>query len=615
MSNLKVTVLPWNLVIRASENETLLNSLRKANIPIRSDCGGKGHCGKCVVKVLEPVGIKEGTNTCGLKEDEVLSCLFPVSRDLKIYVPASAIETHFVKDKCESNRQVSLDPAVKRYTLNPRIQGMIETKEGIEIILFELENSYGLKGIEIDEHLLSVVKDFPTDNLEIFVWEGREVIDLRPAGEKGLYGVAIDIGTSVIAAYLSSLDDGSIIASSSILNPQITFGQDIISRLHYVKRNGEKGLKEIRQALILGLNALIEDLTRKAKVRNSEILDIVVVGNTLMHHFFLGLDPDPLTHPPFRPVLSNPIDVKARDLGLNVGIGTYVHVLPLVGGFVGADTVANIISVFDETEKSDCMIVDVGTNGEIVVKKGKDLYAASCATGPAFEGMNLSSGMRADLGAIESVRINRHDLSTEYRVIGNIKPKGICGSGIVDTVSQLYVTGIIDSSGRIRSDISSERIRKRENTWEFVVAFSEETLDRREIVVTQKDIRAVQLGKAAIYAAAKTLLKESCASYDLPVILSGSFGSFLNPKNAYLLGMFPTSDPEKIVPRGNLSGYGAVLTLLSRRKRLQAKDLARTVNYLELSKNKNFRAEFFDALYIPHRKDDFLLKNLDRLIL
>lgn len=608
-----MTVLPWNLVIRAKKNETLLQTLRRAKIPIRSDCGGFGNCKKCIVKILESSFPQEGKSIYGLKENEVLSCRYLVSCDLKVFVPQSAIERGTVKKKFHSRPLSNLDPSVKRYRLSISQSATLPIKDVHEIILSEIENLYGLKGLKFDPNVLNKKIDFPLRDVEVFVWDEREVIDLRPTGNNGVYGLAVDIGSSVIAAYLLNLEDGSIMASSSILNPQIAYGGDIITRLQYVVKEKERGLKEMRDLLIAGINDLIEEILISASLKNEDILDLVVVGNPVMHHFFLGLDMTPLTFPPFSPTFSGPINLKARDLGLKTGIGAYVHVLPLVGGFVGADTTANMISLTDEMDNVDFMIIDIGTNGEIVVKKGGKFYAASCATGPAFEGVNLSSGMRADIGAIESAEIDSRNLSVKYRVIGNVKPRGICGSGIIDVVSQLYLAGVLNSSGRFSRSVVSERIRNRGGTWEFVVAFAEETMDLRDIVVTQKDIRAIQLGKAAIYAGAKTLLKESGASYDLPIILSGSFGSFLNPVNAYILGMFPSVKVENIIPRGNLAGYGAALSLLDRKKRLMASELVRSVKYLELSKSKDFKSEFFDSLYIPHRKDTFLLEEIRRL--
>jgi uncharacterized 2Fe-2S/4Fe-4S cluster protein (DUF4445 family) len=361
------------------------------------------------------------------------------------------------------------------------------------------------------------------------------------------------------------------------------------------------GLEKIRGAIIECLNDLIRTVTGNAGLFPSDILDIALVGNTAMHHLFVGIDPHPLGISPFTPAVHRSLDIKARDLGLAVHPAANVHMLPIVAGFVGADNVGVLIAEEPYRRDEMTLIIDVGTNGEMILGNRKKLLSASCATGPALEGAHIRFGMRAAPGAIERIRIEER-WRPEFRITGAL---GICGSGIIDGVAELYRTGIIDQSGRFRSDLATPRLRLTEGKPEFVIAWPDETSLDGAITISQQDVRSVQLAKGALYAGAKLMMKKLGIEKLERVVLAGAFGSYIDKTEAMILGMFPDCNLDHVSSVGNAAGDGARIALLNRDKRLEAEEMARQVEYLELTLAKEFQKEFTSALFIPHMADAF----------
>jgi uncharacterized 2Fe-2S/4Fe-4S cluster protein (DUF4445 family) len=398
------------------------------------------------------------------------------------------------------------------------------------------------------------------------------------------------------------------------MNPQVAYGEDVMSRIsHSVSHRG--GLKQMNQAIIKGLNQVAGRAAARAGIRRSDIIDMAIVGNTCMHHLFLKLDPRYLGKTPFAPSLHHSVDIKARDLGLRIAPGAYVHVLPIEAGFVGADNVGVLVAEEPYHQDEMVLVIDIGTNGELILGNRERLLSASCATGPAFEGAEIKHGMRAASGAIERVKIDPETREVQFKVIGNERwntearkmgARGICGSGIFDVVAQMFLAGIIDKSGRFNNKLRSPRLHKNSNNEpEFVIAWAKETSINRDITVGQRDIRAVQLAKGAVYAGARILMNRMGVDSLDRVVLAGAFGSYIDKESAAVIGLFPDCDPEKVYAVGNAAGDGARIALLNVDKRKEADAMARRVEYVELTIEPDFNKIFTQALLFPHMEDEF----------
>jgi uncharacterized 2Fe-2S/4Fe-4S cluster protein (DUF4445 family) len=370
----------------------------------------------------------------------------------------------------------------------------------------------------------------------------------------------------------------------------------------------------INRSIIEGLNQLIKTVTEDCHLSPEDILELTIVGNTAMHHFLLGIDPQYLGVSPFPPAVHHSMNVKARELGLKVHPSANIYILPIEAGFVGADNVGVLIAEEPYRQDEMTLIIDIGTNGELVMGNKERLISSSCATGPALEGAHIKFGMRAAPGAIERVRIDPNTLEVDFKIIGKSflksdsksnTAKGICGSGVIDAIAELYRNRIIDKSGRFEKNTPSPRLRISDGSPEFVIAWREETSIGRDITITQKDVRSVQLAKGAIYAGAKLMMRRLGIERLDKVILAGAFGSYIDIEKAMVLGMFPDCDLKNVYAVGNAAGEGARIALLNRDKRLEADEIARKVEYVELTIEKDFQKEFMDALHIPHMKDPF----------
>jgi uncharacterized 2Fe-2S/4Fe-4S cluster protein (DUF4445 family) len=370
------------------------------------------------------------------------------------------------------------------------------------------------------------------------------------------------------------------------------------------------------EAITEGLNALAQSTAKVAGISPEEIVEVTVVGNTAMHHIFLGIDPQYLGVAPFAPSVHRSLDIKARELNLRVHPSANVHVLPVEAGFVGADNVGVLITEEPYRKEEMALIIDIGTNGELVLGNKERLISSSCATGPALEGAHIKFGMRAAPGAIERVRIDPETLGVRFKVIdrelwsdeyapGEIQARGICGSGIIEAVAEMFTAGVVDRSGRLNGHIISPRLRKAEKGYEFVIARAEEASIGQDITVSVSDVRAVQLAKGALYAGAKIMMGVLGVERLDKVILAGAFGSTIDSERAMALGMFPDCDLENVVAVGNAAGDGARIALLNRKKRIEATRVAREVEYIELTVYPEFSKEFAEAMYIPHMKDVF----------
>jgi uncharacterized 2Fe-2S/4Fe-4S cluster protein (DUF4445 family) len=617
--------------------KTILEASRELGVDIEAVCGEKKKCGKCKVRIeqgfFERYGIEskmEHLTPPGLTEEEMkfikteeeaegyrLGCVTAINGDALIFVPEESRAGKQVVRKAATERPIKFDPNVRKYYVELAPPSLHEAMGDWERLAQELKKTYGLDGLSID---YLVLKEMPIRirqgkwNVTVTVWNGNEVIKIEPGFVEKGYGLAVDIGTTTVAAYLCDITTGSLVAVDSMMNPQVPYGEDVMSRITYAMMH-QDGLEKLNHAIVEGLNKLVQNITGFAKMTPEDICEMTVVGNTAMHHLFMNIYPEHIGVAPFPPTLHHSFDAKARDLGLKISEGAYVHVLPIEAGFVGADNVGVLIAEEPYNQDSMELVIDIGTNGELVLGNRRRLISSSCATGPALEGAHIKFGMRAAPGAIEKIKIDPITREVKFKVIGkeewsteseNLGAKGICGSGIIDAVAEMFRTGVILKNGNINMNIKSPRIRKENGIAEFVIAWAKETSIDRDITMSVKDVRAVQLAKGALYSGAKLMMKKLGITKLDKVILAGAFGSYIDKESAMVIGMFPDCELENVYAVGNAAGDGARIALLNKAKRDEANLVARQVEYVELAVDPTFQREFMESMHFPHMKDKFL---------
>lgn len=653
---------------------TLLEAARSLGVEIESICGGHQTCGKCKVVVeegdfakfdiqssasnLTPPGTREWSyaRRREFAPNVRLSCACQVTGNLVIHVPEeSQTRKQVVRKAAGVERQVSIDAFVRLYYVELPSPELKDHRGDWQRLQDQLSAVHNLTDISIDPLLLRSLQPVlkaADRTLTVALRNHEEVIHCWPGFHDEIYGLAIDVGTTTIAAHLCHLRTGEILATVSCMNPQVPYGEDLMSRVSYAMMHAD-GTDRLHRAVVEGLNALIAEAAAEAGIASSDVVDVVVVANTTMHHLLLGVNPVELGGAPFSLVTHDSVDMKARDLGLNVARCAYVHVPACEAGHVGADNVGVLVAEAPYEQASEQqLIIDIGTNGEILLGNGQKMLSASSPTGPAFEGAQIVHGMRAAPGAIERVRVDPATLSVRYKIIGKdewqvsshdelspglsasnglrvngtadverrseqrrgriqppvLLPSGICGSGIIEAVAELFLAGVVGGNGRI-VEVTHPRIRRGLGEGggkaEFVIAWPHETSTGRAITVHSDDIRAIQLAKAALYAGAKLLMKRlNLAAVD-KIVLAGGFGSYIDPKHAMILGLIPDCELHKVMAVGNAAGDGARMILLDKKKRVEAEWAARWVTYIETAVEPTFQTEFVNSIDIPHASDSF----------
>jgi len=622
MKKFQVIFQPTGRRGKVEEGKTVLETSRELGVEIESLCGGEKTCGKCRVKLLEgglsPFTDEEGEfiNETDRAAGYRLGCAARIRGDVLLFVPEESRVGKQVVRKAATERAIDLKPAISLHYIELSPPTSHDTLGDFDRLKKTLAEKYNVPSLQIDyPALLKLPTALRRENWKatVVLWMGKEIIDIKPGKVDEAYGLAVDIGTTTVAGYLCSLRSGRVIATESMMNPQVTFGEDVMSRMTYAITH-EDGSERVHGSIIDGLNRLIRTIAEGCRLSPDDILELTVVGNTAMHHFFLKINPEYVGVAPFIPAIHRSVDVKARDLGLHVHPCANVHVLPIEAGFVGADNVGVLIAEEPYNQEELALIIDIGTNGELVLGNNRVMVSSSCATGPAFEGAHIKFGMRAAPGAIEKIRVHPETLEVNFKVIGHtdwhadlkiVTAKGICGSGIIDAIGELYRTGIIDKSGRMKKGLPTPRLRLSDEKPEFVIAWKEETSIGKDITITQQDVRNVQLAKAALYAGAKLMMKKLGIEKLDKVILAGAFGSYIDAEEAMALGMFPDCDLKKVYAVGNAAGDGARIALLNRDKRAEAGEIARKVEYIELTVEADFQKEFMEAMHFPHAKDPF----------
>jgi len=446
-----------------------------------------------------------------------------------------------------------------------------------------------------------------------------EIIRIEPGYVESLHGFAVDVGSTTVAGYLCNLLTGEVIATESMMNPQVRYGEDLMSRISYGMMDSQ-GVNRLHRAIITALNDLAERASQRAGIQSSEITDMVLVGNTVMHALFLGIDPVELGGAPFALTTEEPIDMKARDMGLkSVSIGGMVHILACIAGHVGADNVGVLLAEQPALDDQITLVVDIGTNAEILLGNKERMLSASSPTGPAFEGAQITHGQRAAPGAIERVRIDHETGHARYKVIGDdrwsdqletdesLRATGICGSGIIEVVAELFSAGLIDVSGLFVDDADqrSPQVRFAGKTAELVLATADQTAAGKEIIVTQTDIRQIQLAKGALYAGVSLMMERLGINHVDRIKLAGAFGSYIDPKHAMILGLIPDADLSQVAAVGNSAGDGARIALLNVGQREVASRAARAIEYVETAVEPGFQEHFVAAMALPHAIDKF----------
>jgi uncharacterized 2Fe-2S/4Fe-4S cluster protein (DUF4445 family) len=630
---------------------TIIEASRQLGVDIESLCfekygiqSSKDHAGEWLIE--EEKFINREQREAGYR----LGCCTRVEGDLLVFVPEESRAGKQVVSKAARDIHIDWNPAVKYYYVEVAEPTFEEPTADLERILEELNRKYGLKNLDIDYLILKKLPNRLREGkwkVTVAVWMDREVIGVLPGQVENYYGMAIDVGTTTVAAYFCNLATMEVLDTVSMMNPQCKYGEDVMSRITYHMMH-EGGLDRMSNDIIEGLNSLITQACegthppkKKKKggkeeaievnetpdgeegkqylcLNPSDIIDMTIVGNTAMHHILLKLNPEYVGVAPFPPVVHKGVDIKARDLGIHIHDSAYVHVLPNEAGFVGADNVGVLIAEEPYKKEEIQLIIDIGTNGELVLGNKEKLISSSCATGPALEGAQLAFGMRAAPGAIERIQIDPDTNEVDYKVIGRdawrsyskpeeMQTKGICGSGILDVLAELYSSGVILKSGRFNPKQKSNRSRKNsENSQpEFVIAWAEETSIGKDILITQKDIRQIQLAKGALYCGCKLMMRRMGIEKLDKVKIAGAFGTHVDQEKALIMGLFPDCEIDKIISVGNAAGDGARAALLNREKREEANWVSRNVEYIELTVEKDFQQQFMEAMQIPHMKDQF----------
>ena len=611
----------------------LLQAARSLGVDIDSVCGGRGICGRCQVVIAEGEfakhGIRSGAHSVsavgdvelryaarqGIAAGNRLSCSTHVQGDVVVDVPSTSQVHRQVVRKDADAREIKLNPVVRLHYVEVQEPDMQDPSGDLRRLMNALETEWQLTGLACD---LAVLRDLQPAlrkgqwKVTVAVHGEKQIIGVWAGFHEKAFGMAVDVGSTTVAAHLCNLETGELVAAAGVMNPQIRFGEDLMSRVSYAMMN-PGGAQQMTEAIRDALSALAIDLARAAKIEPADILELSLVGNPIMHHLVLGIDPTELGGAPFALAIDHSLTLRAASLGLAVHPDARIYVLPCIAGHVGADAAGMILAERPDQDARITLLVDVGTNAEIVLGNRDRLLACSSPTGPAFEGAQISCGQRAAPGAIERVRVDPATLEPRFKVIGSnlwsddpafakattrTGVTGVCGSGIIEVIAEMYLAGIINQDGVIDGRLAerSDRIVANDRTFSYV-------LHRGDVPmrITQNDVRAIQLAKAALYAGVRLLMDHLGIDHIDRIGLAGAFGSHIDPKYAMILGMIPDCELANVDAVGNAAGAGARIALLDSTARTTIEDLVRRVEKIETAIEPRFQAHFIDAMAIPHK--------------
>ena len=623
---------------RFPHGTSVLDAARSIGVDLDSVCGGRGLCGRCQVEAgaghfakfgiesapdhLSPAGEKEARYAARrtLKAGRRLGCSARIEGDLVVDVPPeSQVHKQVVRKRAEA-RDFTIDPAIRLHYVEVEEPDMHNPRGDFERLADALRDQWSLYDLTCDLHVLRALQRDLRDGdwaATVAVHQGQRIVALWPGFRDRAFGAAFDIGSTTIACHLANISSGAVVASAGRMNPQIRFGEDLMSRVSYVMMN-PGGEAELTDAVRDAVNALLGEVAEQAGADRRDILNAAFVGNPIMHHLLLGIDPTELGGAPFALATSSGLALRASDIALDINPGGRAYVLPCIAGHVGADAAGVVLSEAPHRAEEIVLIVDVGTNAEIVLGNKERLLAASSPTGPAFEGAQIAAGQRAAPGAIERVRIDPDTLDAKVKVIGcdlwsdeegfpeataASGVTGICGSGIIEALAEMYLAGILSADGTIAGGARArtERIVEEGRTFRYLLYPGEPAIS-----IHQNDVRAIQLAKAALMAGARLLMDRfEVASVDR-IVLTGAFGSHIDPLYAMVLGMIPDCPLDKVSAAGNAAGTGALIALLDRGARDEIETLVRRIEKVETAIEPDFQRHFVDAMAIPHGTADYV---------
>jgi uncharacterized 2Fe-2S/4Fe-4S cluster protein (DUF4445 family) len=596
-----IDIEPIGRRIKVDPGTTLLSAAQASGVNIVSLCGGEGWCESCQVLVesghcnpiteAEQSVFSEELLTHGYR----LACQAIPLSDVKIDIPPESLTAPQRLQLEGQEVAITVDPSVKSIdvTLNPP---NLNDLRADDLRVIEALALNGHPNTRINLPLLETLSnDLRSLNWKArFVLDESEIVSVQPSGTS-IYGLAVDIGTTKLATYLVDLSSGETIAKTGAMNPQIAFGEDVISRIAYAGQE-VKGRVLLQTRVMETINELLAELCHQVNIKTSQVVQAMVVGNTAMHHIFTGLPVNQLSLAPYVPVASEALAIRASYLGLKIAPGAYVQLLPNIAGYVGADHVAVILATEIWKTERTVLAIDIGTNTEITLASSGQLFSCSCASGPAFEGAHIRDGMRAAPGAIERVQIKDGDVFVF--TIGNQPPVGICGSGILDAVAEMRKGGILNEKGALLS--GQQQVRETAQGNEFVLVSAEKTGHGREITISRRDVNEIQLAKAAIRTGIDILLETAAIStHEVDeVLIAGAFGTYINLASAIRIRMLPNLPLARYKQIGNAAGMGAKRALISKKSLSEARSIAKRAQYIELTTHTNFQNDFLNAMYL-----------------
>ncbi|MGB1441353.1 MAG: ASKHA domain-containing protein [Candidatus Puniceispirillaceae bacterium] len=635
--NVKIVFTPSGRQGEVATGTNLLQAARQMGVDIDSVCGGRAMCGRCQIDVGEGQFAKHGLSSSAGSLSEAsasearyaekrqlaagrrLACQCTIENDVVIDVPASSQVHNQLVRKQADNRQVELKPPVRLCFIEVREPDMHEPSGDLRRVIEALHEQWPDRvtgDIVCDLHVLQQLQPALRKGkwqITVALRNGRQIVAVWAGLKDRILGAAIDIGSTTMSAHMCDMNSGEVLASSGMMNPQIRFGEDLMSRVSYGLMN-EGGANEMTKAVRDGLSELISGAAKQAGCQPDDVLEVVLVGNPVMHHLVLGIDPIELGGAPFALAVDERVDVRADELSLGLHAGSRVYLLPCIAGHVGADAAGVVLAEAPHKQDEIHLLIDVGTNAEIVLGNRNHMLAASSPTGPAFEGAQISAGQRAAPGAIERVRIDPETLEPRFSVIGSElwsdQPgfdeavsdtgiTGICGSGIIEALAEMYLAGIINEDGVIDGALAAttDRIRPDGRTFSYQLS--------QTVTIVQNDIRAIQLAKAALHAGFKLLMDKMGISAVDKVALAGAFGTHIDPKYAMVLGMVPDCRLENVIAAGNSAGAGARMALLNSDARAEIEQTVRKIEKIETAVEREFQNHFVRAMAFPHKTDPY----------
>ena len=629
-SNLSVEFRPFGVKINVSPGTCLLDACRTARVPLNAACGGKGTCGNCAVKVIEgaatikpSVFLPENLREQGF----VLSCQTSIEADLTVQLPGFeelsleiVSDMRFLRDQKENLiADFKVSPLVEKLSLTLPPSTLDAKYSDLKILETEIKKAKPLDTVHCEYSVLKKIAQTVREKegqVEVILFKDGlswTILDVVPhSSHKNLLGIACDIGTTTVALQVIDLQTGKILGTASSYNQQIRCGEDIISRINYAQE--PERLQELHKAIISTINNLLENAIKACKGAVSDIYFVSLTGNTTMIHLLLGLDPRYIREEPYVPTLNRVPIFRARDLHLKTNTEARVHCAPSVGSYVGGDILAGLLCTpLVSQVKKISVFVDIGTNGELVLGNKEWLMSCACSAGPAFEGGGTRCGMPATTGAIDKLKIGE-DGAVEYTVIGGDKPKGVCGSGLIDLLAELFVHGCVDRHGKFNAEKVGDRLVNNEAGKGFLVEKSTRTFWGKDLFITENDIANLIRSKGAVFSACALLLKHAGLSFDQigSFYIAGGFGQNLDVENAVRIGLLPDLERTKFHYLGNTSLLGAHLILLSGKNRERVNELEKMMTYLELNTELGYFNEYTGALFLPHTKKE-LFPSVERL--